>query len=186
MNNDIVDIHDAGLGAVVIEHTEDFGEYTISTFTDNFGNTSIFDSREDYVVENGGIIHYDVTETEEIVDLNSQIVPMVSLPAWQRIRRLDTTVAFEKAIRDLVVSTILGAIKIWFGVAYGIAQAIRDGHQKPDLYNTRSFYVRRDTYGKTFSYNTTGTHRYALDARWRKVSRTDQFTNQELRRFLGY
>lgn len=49
----------------IIEKEEGFGDYTIATYTDSERNVSVFDSRENYVVENGEEIDFSIVETEE-------------------------------------------------------------------------------------------------------------------------
>lgn len=170
----------------IIEEEEDFWDYTITTYTDSEGNVSVFDSRENYVVENGEEIGFSIVETEETDLIENFNQAKVSLPAWQRIRRNTYTLEFIKSIDDLAISTILGAIKPWMGAATGIAAIIKANYAKPDLRSSKVFYVRKDQYGKTNQYNRVETHTYSLDTKYRKIAKTDKFSHGELKTFLGY
>lgn len=181
-------VYDAGLEISVTETEEIFDGYTIKTYTDSEGNVSVFDSRKDYVVENGEEIAFDVSVSTELsaIQSNGYVSPLASLPAWQRIRRSTYTIAFEKAIKDLTVSSILGAMSGYLLAIYTVAVIIKAAHEKPDLRASQKFYIRSDQYGKTNSYNQVATHSYSLDTKYRKVSKTDKFSNQQLKTFLGY
>ena len=167
--------------------TEKFTDYNIVTVSDNQGNISISDSRYSYVIENGNKIETTISETESDV-LNESITPFALVPAWQKIRTFTTTIAFEKAIKDLAISTIIAQVKALKIVGYTLTAAglVKAAYEKPDLRSSKAFYLRRDIYGYTNQYGREGTHTYSLDTKYRKISKTDSFNDVNLKAFLGY
>lgn len=163
-----IDIDDTTSAVIT---TEAFQGYTIVTVNDNQGNTSIADSRLDYVLENGEKIYVEISSTDMLANEPTAF----AVPAWQKIRTSTVTAAFDRAIKDLAVGTILSKIKAVLGWAYSAASLVKASYEKPDLKGSKAFYIRTVTYGYTYQSGREGRHTYSLDSKSRKIGKTDHF-----------
>lgn len=161
--------------------TETYPGYEVITVTDNQGNISVSDSRQNYVLENGKKIGITINESTGLIPPT-----LKSVPAWQYVRTNTVTVAFDKAIKDLAIGTLLAKAKAVLGIVYSAVSVIKAAYEKPDLRASKAFYLQTNTYGKTNHLNYNGRHIFSLDAKKRKIKHTDYFSDIALKNFLGY
>lgn len=138
--------------------TEWFNDYNIVTVTDSDGNISVSDSREDYVLENNEKIEVELQESSLLYpNSNTFNGQRAAVPAWQKIRSNKITASFDKAIKDLIIGTLLAKVKSLLGYAYTAVSIVKEA-----------------------------THTYSLDSKNRVIRRSDTFSDNNLKKFLGY
>lgn len=63
---------------------------------------------------------------------------------------------------------------------------MKEAYAKPDLKSSKVFYLYSNVYGKTNHYGKEATHTYSLDSKNRVIRRSDTFSDNNLKKFLGY
>lgn len=170
----------------LIIDTETFDTYNIVTVTDSDGNISISDSRYNYVLENGEKITATLTEEFTTYPNNNLLNQRKAVPAWQKIRSNKVTASFDRVIKDVLIGTLLAKVNKILGHAYTVVSVVKTAYDKPDLKSSKVFYLNTNIYGKTNQLNYEGRHTYSLDAKNRVISKTDHFSDSNLKKFLGY
>lgn len=141
------------IGNEELEVTEDVhSNYKEVMVTSSKGDVVTFDTRDNFILENGHKIQFSVQmQVNEI-----EIMPM-KLPDWRQIRAYTMTIKMEKALDRMTVSAITAFIrgkglvlKIGKGATF-IAKRLYTRYREKSLRGKKAFYVKTIVYGYIFT-----------------------------------
>ena len=172
-----------GENLIIMSETLVYDGYIIKTVEDSHGNRSVYDSRYDYVVENGEKIYFDEVFEKDFLSGNANI-NNYSASNWRFIRTWQSKVTFDKAISDLAITTIAAKIPVIgkYKIAASIAKTIYDAYvAKPDLKLSNAFYNVHDIYGYIFTQSREGEKQYQKDSKGRIINGTTQYSDPDMK-----
>lgn len=171
------------IGNEVLEVTEDIhSNYKEIMVTSSEGDVVTFDTRDNFVIENGQKIRFTIQMQEN----EMEITPM-KLSDWKQIRAYTMTIKMEKALDRMTVSAITAFIrgkglvlKIGKGATF-IAKRLYTRYREKSLKGKKAFYVKTVVYGYIFTTSREAYKKFYQDLNKKSIPDTTTYSDSAIK-----
>lgn len=150
--------------------------------TSSEGDIATFDTRDNFVIENGHKIQFSICIKEDDI----KILPM-KLSDWKQIRSYTMTVKMEKALDRMTVSAITAFIrgkglvlKVGKGATF-IAKRLYTRYREKSLKGKNAFYVKTVVYGYIYTTSREAYKKFYQDLNKKTVPDTTTYSDSAIK-----
>lgn len=146
------------------------------------GDLASYDTRNNYILENGNKIGFSLQIEED----PSDIVPM-KLSDWRQIRSYTMTIKMEKALDRMTVSAITAFIrgkglvlKIGKGATF-VAKRLYTRYREKSLKGKKAFYVKTVVYGYIYTISREAYKKFYQDINKKTIPDTTTYSDSAIK-----
>lgn len=160
-------------------------DYSVIKTEDSEGNKASYDTRDDFIIENGKKIYVILKKETTDIESNQDGISSREKTDWRKIRTSTHTIKFERAVTNISIAAITAYIKPIYSIGYAavseIAQYIKNKYKIGSLKNKKIVYIRTDVYGYIYTISREGYKKYSLDANKKKIGGTTTYSDPSMK-----